>query len=225
MKGFEQPLSAQVELCRLDQKQNQAEQALRIVVASSLCGGTGSGLILPVALYIRNFLTTRFRQSANIMRGFFLMPEILYHVIPGEVERNNLRCNAYATIRELDAFLMKGDGTLPNQFDGTFGLEFPRPGSNEYDEYNVRPYDFCFLFDAQNTQGRKLNSYGQYLEHAANCIYAQSIGPMNKRSNSSEDNTIRELCAECGRNRYAGAGSASVVYPLKDVEKYIEYHT
>lgn len=202
-------------------EQNQAEQALRIVVASSLCGGTGSGLILPVALYIRNFLTTRFRQSANIMRGFFLMPEILYHVIPGEVERNNLRCNAYATIRELDAFLMKGDGTLPEQFSDTFKLEFPRPGSNEYDEYNVRPYDFCFLFDAQNTQGRKLNSYGQYLEHAANCIYAQSIGPMNKRSNSSEDNTIRELCAERGRNRYAGAGSASVVYPLKDVEKYI----
>ncbi|MBO4350995.1 MAG: hypothetical protein J6A01_08630 [Proteobacteria bacterium] len=202
-------------------EQNQAEQALRIVVASSLCGGTGSGLILPVALYIRNFLSTRFRQSANIMRGFFLMPEILYHVIPGEVERNNLRCNAYATIRELDAFLMKGDGTLPAQFDGTFSLEFPRPGSNEYDEYNVRPYDFCFLFDAQNTQGRKLNSYGQYLEHAANCIYAQSIGPMNKRSNSSEDNTIRELCAERGRNRYAGAGSSSIVYPIKDVEKYI----
>ena len=202
-------------------EQNQAEQALRIVVASSLCGGTGSGLILPVALYIRNFLTTRFRQSANIMRGFFLMPEILYHVIPGEVERNNLRCNAYATIRELDAFLMKGDGTLPEPFSDTFKLEFPRPGSNEYDEYNIRPYDFCFLFDAQNTQGRKLNSYGQYLEHAANCIYAQSIGPMNKRSNSSEDNTIRELCAERGRNRYAGAGSASIVYPLKDVERFI----
>ena len=26
MKGFEEPLSAQVELCRLEQKQNQAEQ-------------------------------------------------------------------------------------------------------------------------------------------------------------------------------------------------------
>ena len=218
--GMMEPLHQTIEsLYKLEQ--NQAEQALRIVVASSLCGGTGSGLILPVALYIRNYLTTRFRQSANIMRGFFLMPEILYHVIPGEVERNNLRCNAYATIRELDAFLMKGDGTLPEQFEDTFGLEFPRPGTDEYDEYKVRPYDFCFLFDAQNTQGRKLNNYGQYLDHAANCIYAQSIGPMNKRSNSSEDNTIRELCAERGRNRYAGAGSASIVYPLKEVEKYI----
>ncbi len=218
--GKMEPLHHTIEsLYKLEQ--NQAEQALRIVIASSLCGGTGSGLILPVALYLRNYLTTRFRQSANIMRGFFIMPEVFYNVIPGEVERNNLRCNAYATIRELDAFLMKGDGTLPLQFEDKFRIKFPRPGSDEYEEYNVRPYDFCFLFDAQNAQGRKLNNYNQYLDHAANCIYTQSIGPMNKRSNSSEDNTIRELCAERGRNRYAGAGSSSIVYPLKDVEEYI----
>ncbi len=218
--GKMEPLHQTVEsLYKLEQ--NQAEQALRIVVASSLCGGTGSGLILPVALYLRNFLSTRFRQSANIMRGFFIMPEVFYHVIHGETERNNLRCNAYATIRELDAFLMKGDGTLPSQFRNKFGMKFPRPGSDEFEEYNVRPYDFCFLFDAQNSDGRKLNDFNQYLDHAAMCIYSQSIGPMNKRSNSSEDNTIRELCAERGRNRYAGAGSASIVYPLKDVEEYI----
>ena len=71
----------------------------------------------------------------------------------------------------------------------TVRVEFPRVGSSEVEEYDVRPYDFCFLFDAQNTEGKKLNSFNQYLDHAANCIYSQSIGPMNKRSNSSEDNT------------------------------------
>lgn len=44
---------------------------------------------------------------------------------------------------------------------------------------------------------------------------------MNKRSNSSEDNTIRELCAQRGRNRYAGAGSAMLIYPTEDVKEYI----
>ena len=85
----------------------------------------------------------------------------------------------------------------------------------------MRPYDFCFLFDAQNTEGKKLNSFNQYLDHAANCIYSQSIGPMNKRSNSSEDNTIRELCAQRGRNRYAGAGSAMLIYPSDDIKEFI----
>jgi len=197
------------------------EQALRVIIVSSLAGGTGSGLILPVALYIRNYLATRFRQNANITRGFFILPEVFDQVIPGQLERNNLRSNAYATLRELDAFLMKGDDTLPDRYKSTVRMEFPRVGASGVEEYVVRPYDFCFLFDAQNADGNKLNSYNQYLDHAANCIYSQSIGPMNTRSNSSEDNTIRALAAERGRNRYAGAGSSMLIYPVDDVKEYI----
>ena len=202
-------------------EEGQSEQALRVIIVSSLAGGTGSGLILPVALYIKNYLATHFRQSANITRGFFILPEVFDEVIPGQAERNSLRSNAYATLRELDAFLMKGDATLPSSYSASVKMEFPRVGSVGYDQYNVRPYDFCFLFDAQNAEGSKLNSFNQYLDHAANCIYAQSIGPMNKRSNSSEDNTIRRLCAERGRNRYAGAGSSMLIYPVEDVKEYI----
>lgn len=88
---------------------DSSEQALRVVIVSSLAGGTGSGLILPVALYLKNYLATKFQASANITRGFFILPEVFYEVIRGQSERNNLKCNAYATLRELDAFLMKGD--------------------------------------------------------------------------------------------------------------------
>lgn len=202
-------------------EEDKADQALRVVIASSLAGGTGSGLILPVALYIRNYLQTHFRQSANITRGFFILPEVFYEVIAGQAERNNLKANAYATLRELDAFLMKGDATLHERYAASVRMQFPRAASTGYEEYDVRPYDFCFLFDAQNADGSKLNSFDQYLDHAANCIYAQSIGPMNKRSNSSEDNTIRKLAKERGRNRYAGAGASRLVYPAEDICKLI----
>ncbi len=197
------------------------QQALRVIIVSSLAGGTGSGLILPVALYIKNYLATKFRQSANISRGFFLLPEVFYGVIKGTAERNNLKSNAYATLRELDSFLMKGDATLPEKYKNTVKMEFPCVGSVGYEEYDVRPYDFCFLYDAKNCDGESLNSFNQYLDHAANCIYAQSIGPMNKRSNSSEDNTIRKLAAEKGRNRYAGAGTSMLIYPVEDVKQYL----
>ncbi len=200
---------------------NEYQQALRVIIVSSLAGGTGSGLILPVALYIKNYLQTHFRQSANITRGFFLLPEVFYGVIPGQAERNNLKSNAYATLRELDAFMMKGDSTLPAKYHDTVKMDFPCVGSGKFESYDVRPFDFCFLFDAQNADGSKLNSFTQYLDHAANCIYAQSIGPMNKRSNSSEDNTIRKLCAEKGRNRYAGAGTSMLIYPVDTVKKYL----
>lgn len=202
-------------------EENKVEQALRIVIVSSLAGGTGSGLILPVAMYVRHYLATHFRQSANITRGFFILPEVFYEVISGQTERNNLKANAYATLRELDAFLMKGDATLPERYADSVRMLFPRAASDGYEEYSVRPYDYCFLFDAQNADGSKLNSFDQYLDHAANCIYAQSIGPMNKRSNSSEDNTIRKLAKERGRNRYAGAGVSMLIYPFEDIRTFI----
>lgn len=202
-------------------EQDKVDQALRVIIVSSLAGGTGSGLILPVALYVRNYLKNHFRQSANITRGFFILPEVFYEVIQGQSERNNLKSNAYATLRELDAFLMKGDNTLDRRFEKSVHLQFPKVATDGYEEYSVRPYDFCFLFDAQNADGGKLNSFEQYIDHAANCIYAQSIGPMNKRSNSSEDNTIRKLAKERGRNRYAGAGASMLIYPYYDIRNFI----
>lgn len=202
-------------------EEDKQDQALRVVIASSLAGGTGSGLILPVALYVQNYLKTKFRLSANITRGFFILPEVFYEVIPGQAERNNLCANAYATLRELDAFLMKGDKTLSKRYQDTLKILFPRVSSMGYDEIDVRPFDFCFLFDAQNAEGSKLNSFDRYLDHAANCIYAQSIGPMNKRSNSSEDNTIRKLAQARGRNRYAGAGASMMIYPFEDIRRFI----
>lgn len=202
-------------------EEDKADQALRVIIVSSLAGGTGSGLILPVALYTRNYLQTHYRQNANITRGFFILPEVFDEVIVGQTERNNLKANAYATLRELDAFLMKGDATLPEKYADSVRMQFPKAASAGYEDYNVRPYDFCFLFDAQNAEGGKLNSFDQYLDHAANCIFAQSIGPMNKRSNSSEDNTIRKLAKERGRNRYAGAGASMLIYPFEDIRSYI----
>lgn len=41
---------------------DSSEQALRVVIVSSLAGGTGSGLILPVALYLKIILQPNFRQ-------------------------------------------------------------------------------------------------------------------------------------------------------------------
>ena len=200
---------------------DKVEQALRVVICSSLAGGTGSGLILPVALYVKNYLKTHFRQSANITRGFFILPEVFDEVIVGQAERNTLKANAYATLRELDAFLMKGDNTLHERYKDSVVFQFPKSASSGYEEYKVSPYDFCFLFDAQNADGGKLNSFDDYLEHAANCIYAQSMSPMNKRSNSSEDNTIRKLAKERGRNRYAGAGASMLIYPFEDIKSFI----
>lgn len=198
---------------------DKSNQAMRVMLVGSLCGGTGSGLILPVSLYIRNYLKTRLQQGSAIIRGFFILPEVFYKVIPTLPERNNLKCNAYAAVREIDAFLMKGDGSLHDKYDLHYRV--PRPGSTQTDEMADSPMDFCFLYDAQNLDGQQLTNFSDYIDHAANCIYAQSIAPTSKRSNSSEDNVIGEVVKAGGRNRYCGAGSSLLEYPVDDVVKYL----
>jgi len=196
-------------------------QVLRVLIVSSLAGGTGSGLILPVSMYIKHFLKTKIQIPGSITRGFFLLPEILYDSVPAEPMRNAFKANAYAVLRELNAFILKADDNLPERYKNKVHLEFPKIGTDEFEEYDVLPMDFSFMFDAQNIEGKKLSSTEQYLNHAATCIYAQSIGPMNTRSNSSEDNVIRTLVSGQSRNRYAGAGASELVYPSKHILRYI----
>src|SRR5690606_32321499 len=103
---------------------DQEEQALRVIITSSLAGGTGSGLILSVAMYLANYFRTKYPKAKAITRGFFVQPDVFYSVIKATEEQQNLQVNAYAAVRELDAFLMKGDNTLPAQYNG-LTFEFP----------------------------------------------------------------------------------------------------
>lgn len=56
-------------LFRIDK--DQEEQSLRVIITSSLAGGTGSGLILPVALYLASYLNAKYPKAKAITRGFF----------------------------------------------------------------------------------------------------------------------------------------------------------
>lgn len=219
--GNLEPLHKAIDqLFRIDK--DQEEQALRVIIVSSLAGGTGSGLILPVAMYLSNYLKGHFPKAKAITRGFFVQPDVFFSVIPGKEEQKNLQVNAYATVRELDAFLMKGDNTLPPQYSDLV-FEFPRVGAEGVEPISAMPYDFCFLFDANNTAGGGLDSFESYKDHAATCIYTLSIGPMSKRSNSSEDNVLREVIKNDGRNRYAGAGASRLFYNWRHVRDFVAY--
>lgn len=197
-----------------------APQAVRVIIVSTLAGGTGSGIVLPLALYVRHFLETRFRKSASVVRGFFLLPEIMFGNKSPE-ECGSLCCNAYASLRELDAFMRKGDGALDGPKYKDLALELPDPSTGNYVSYAVSPFNFCFLYDKRNTDDLQLKSFDDYKEHAANTIYTQAISGISNRSNSNEDNAIKPLIKSNGRNRFCGAGSSLLKYPRDSVLQYI----
>ena len=88
------------------------KQAMRVVIASTASGGTGSGIVLPLSMFIRDYVKEKYPNTSLIVRSLIMMPETLDSVIDSSVERDSKRRNAYATIKEINAFMMKGSGSV-----------------------------------------------------------------------------------------------------------------
>ena len=215
------------ELFRKDGK--ELKQALRIVMVSTSSGGTGSGIILPLAMYIRDHISSKYPNTSLIVRSLILLPETLDSVIDSSVERDSQRRNAYATIKEINAFMMKGSGFLDVENDlkrySDLHIDFPIPGTDDSKSLGILPFDFCFLMDGQDAEDTTLVSIGQYKRQAAQALYEQNIGPMQKNAFSVEDNIIKEMSnpGNYGRNRFGAIGASTLSYPYERISDYVAY--
>lgn len=197
------------------------EQSVHVTIVGTLAGGTGSGLVLPVSLYVKNYLETIRQQKSAVIRGFFILPDVMQSVITSEVERENQYSNAYASIREIDALMRRPyDVELQKRYPN-LKVIVPKVGGNGYDEFNSSPFNFCFLFNKINTRSTEINDKDRLLHHAVECIYDMSISPICARVNSQEDNIIREKISSGNKSSYAGAGASRVIYPYNSVVDYV----
>ena len=205
------------------------KQAMRVVIVSTASGGTGSGIMTPLAMFVRDYVLNKYPNTSLIVRALVLLPETLDSVISSSSERESQRRNAYATIKEINAFMMKGSGFFDVDEDlkryENLSIDFAIPGTDEKKKLGCLPFDFCFLLDGQNSEDSTMINVGQYINQAARALYQQNIGPMQKDAFSMEDNIIKEMSAPgmFGRNRFGGIGAGTIKYPYDDIVKYIAY--
>lgn len=204
------------------------KQALRVVVVSSATGGTGSGMAMITAMLIREYLHDHYREKKAIVRGFFVLPSVMDTVIDSQMERNSQYRNGYATLKEINAFMMIGSGFGETEDElkryKDIHISVPTP-TGESRKLNCLPFDFCFLLEAADKNAEGMDSLEKYKCAAALSIYEQNIGPMQKRSFSLEDNIVKEFSAKnkFGRNRFGGIGASKIVYPYEDIMAYMTY--
>ena len=207
----------------------EMKQAMRCVMVSTASGGTGSGIVLPLAMFIRDYVNKKYPNTSLIVRSLILLPETLDSVIDSMAERESQRRNAYATIKEINAFMMKGSGFLDIDEDlkrySGLHVDFANPGTTELKSLSLLPFDFCFLMDGQNAEDSTMISVSQYEKQASQALYEQNIGPMQKKAFSVEDNIIKEMSnpGNYGRNRFGGIGAGVIRYPYEDIADYIAY--
>ena len=205
------------------------KQAMRVVIASTASGGTGSGIVLPLTMFIRDYVKEKYPNTSLIVRSLILLPETLDSVIDSQTERDSQARNAYATIKELNAFMMKGSGFIDLDEDlkqfSDLHVNVSIAGSDKQKSLSLLPMDFCFLMDGQDAEDSTMISIGQYIDQAAQALYEQNIGPMQKKAFSVEDNIIKEMTkpGNYGRNRFGGIGAGVIRYPYEKVADYVAY--
>ena len=207
----------------------EMKQAMRVVMVSTASGGTGSGIILPLSMFIRDYVKEKYPNTSLIVRSLILLPETLDSVIDSQTERDSQARNAYATVKELNAFMMKGSGFIDLDDDlrqfNNLHVNVSIAGSDKQKSLSLLPMDFCFLMDGQDAEDSTMISIGQYIEQAAQALYEQNIGPMQKKAFSVEDNIIKEMTkpGNYGRNRFGGIGAGVIRYPYEKVADYVSY--
>ena len=205
------------------------KQAMRVVIASTASGGTGSGMILPLSMFIRDYIKEKYPNTSLIVRSLVLLPETLDSVIDSQTERDSQARNAYATVKEINAFMMKGSGFIDLDEDlkqfANLGVNVSIAGSDNQKKLSLLPMDFCFLMDGQDAEDSTMISIGQYVDQAAQALYEQNIGPMQKKAFSVEDNIIKEMTkpGNYGRNRFGGIGAGVIRYPYEKIADYVAY--
>ncbi|MGG0275179.1 tubulin-like doman-containing protein [Bacillus rhizoplanae] len=203
------------------------EYGVRVIIVTSLAGGTGSGMFLQIALYLREMLRKKLQHHNILIRGAFLLPDVLVktRTISGK-EFETVQANGYASLKELHAITLGSTGELSRRGGVTIELEY-RPDQVDEDgrtnhtimQHHL-PYNYCFLYDYENLHGHHLHSLSDYMEQMTNTIYLQLFSPMSTSHFAQEDNQIQQLADSNGKARYCGAGAAKLIYPYENVLRY-----
>lgn len=196
-------------------------QRTRFCIISSLAGGTGSGIILPLAMYINNSILRMYQDNLAICKGFFILSSAFYaQNRMTALERKSLDANAYAAVKELSAFMRAEDsGGAWTREELSYQL-----GNTEL--RSKASYEYCYLFGLTNEKNRGICSFEELKEVVADAVYMQACSPMQDRNNSREDNTLRhigmlgETKHENWLRRFGGIGCGRLIYPYEALVRY-----
>lgn len=211
-----------------------SRDTLRVMIVSSVAGGTGSGTFIELALYIRKFFRDIGHPEIRIM-GLFACPELFAQTLTNEGGDENKRiamyANAYAAIRELNAMnlAVSGDCGINGGY-GKFinmsidtrseGYLFNSKDLKFSKDYNTKPFDLLYFVDLANRDGGILGDLSQYYKTMADVAYARLYSEMEFVIRSDESNELGAR-AKNPTAIYGSAGYARIIYPYEDILRYL----
>lgn len=152
----------------------------QVFVVSSICGGTGAGCFIDVAARIRAEKRTGLKLIAVLV-----LPSAFERELPSQRQIDRTRANAYAAIKELDAFWYskdeRGQPVQPRPQYRRFGVTFP--GDTQKTELLHALFDEVYLVGREG-RGRALESIEDVTQLIGHFLHLNTIhniaGPLGE---------------------------------------------
>lgn len=194
----------------------------RIMIVSSFAGGTGSGMFIQMALFLREYIRKNYGGYGGkvIIRGLFALPDLFMNINPSKDQRESMYANAYAALKELNAInqvCLSSDSSADD-----INIKIDKLFDSQRDRHKAesKPFDFIFFVDNINAHGKVLRTVEDYKQLLTTATYMQVYSPITESGDSREDNAILTLIAGDGKPLYGGVGASRIVYPYSDLVTY-----
>lgn len=201
---------------------NRQSGKVRVMIVSSLAGGTGAGMFIQTALWIREFFKKR--GCPVTIRGLLVLPDVFIRTISqisgDPLEVRSLRANAYGAIRELNAInkikTKNFKPVAPIKVDDLFDSESEKANDGE------AVFDHVFFMDDVTETGSALKDIVSYEKAIARLAYMQLFAPIESDMNSEEDNLFKRY--QMSKDPlYGSCGTAKAIYPTESIIEYCAY--
>ncbi len=192
-------------------------KTINVFMISSICGGTGSGILLDMAYIVRHVVEVENASPLNL-QAFLILPTA-FHPFPvkDETEKQHLFANGYGALKEIDYFM---DPMRNTTFEVQYS-ETRRVSSSK------QPFDVCYLIDDENEEF-PIGGLQDTIEVLAESIIIRLGAGLGTSLKSAEDNLFTIMNQARARQphsdknySYSSIGSASIIYPYELVLQYL----
>ena len=173
-------------------------------IVCSLAGGTGSGIFLQIAYYVKGVMRNHHINNPETT-GYFLLADVFRDVVCYNRDLFEvMQANTYASLKELNAFNRQNDP------DNRLPIEFEyRYGQSDKHLPPYPPYDLCYLMGA--------NASPNYLSRLSEFLFHTVLSPL---SDDFQAQIPPRMVRIPPHRQYASMGISKMVYPVDDMVHY-----
>ncbi len=200
------------------------EETLRFMVISSIAGGTGSGIFIQIALYIKNYMLKKFNLNVKVY-GLFACPDLYKKRVP-QAQWESIYANAYAAVRELNAINIIYGNAAKKEYGRNIKIRISSKAEGELfnpadkGQFGKRPFDQLYFIDDVNAYGGVIANLDEYYDIMANFVYTRMFSPISDALKSAESNEM-ESHSIVPLAIYGSAGAATMKYPYEEIISYL----